>query len=253
MTNKNPHSGHRQRLRELVLQGGLESLHEHQVLEYLLTFVLPQKDTNVIAHDLIAKFGSFSKVLEANLNDLKSVKGVGNVVAHFLYNFRDFFYYYQKNNAKETSTIKTFEDAKNYVLPHLSNKLREELLLVCIDNKNKVIETKTLSKGTVNNTDVNMREITQTLINANAYNFIIAHNHPSGRCISSVEDDKFTKVAVMCSEINNIKLLDHIIVGNDGIYSYFQNHKLDEYRRNTKELVSCTPDIASRFAEYEGE
>jgi len=252
LKSNNPHSGHRKRLREQVMQSGLESLHEHQVLEYLLTFVLPQKDTNVIAHDLIQKFGSFYKVMQASLQELSSVKGVGDVVAHFLYHFRDFFYYYQKSSTKEKALIRNFEEAKRYVLPHLTNKLREELLLVCIDNKNCVIDTKILSKGTVNQAEVNMRAITEILINNNSSNFVIAHNHPDGNCRPSAEDDKFTKALTVNSEINRMKLLDHIIVGNDGIYSYYQNNKLAEYREKVKNLIVKSEEICSNFAEYEG-
>jgi len=84
MNDLNPHVGHRKRLRDQVLKGGLDALHEHQVLEYLLTFVLPQKDTNVIAHDLISKFGSFAKVIEASPKNLQKVKGIGKESARFL-------------------------------------------------------------------------------------------------------------------------------------------------------------------------
>jgi DNA repair protein RadC len=252
LKSNNPHSGHRKRLREQVLKSGLESLHEHQVLEYLLTFVLPQKDTNVIAHDLIQKFGSFYKVMQASLTELMSVNGVGEVVAHFLFNFRDFFYYYQKSSTKEKTLIRNFEEAKRYVIPHLSNKLKEELLLVCIDSKNCVIDTKVLSRGTVNQADVNMRAITEILINNNTSNFVIAHNHPDGNCRPSAEDDKFTQALTVTSEINRMKLLDHIIIGNDGIYSYYQNDKLIEYRDKVKNLIVKSEEICSNFAEYEG-
>lgn len=252
MESKNPHSGHRKRLREQVLQGGLESLHEHQVLEYLLTFVLPQKDTNVIAHDLIQKFGSFYKVMQASLQELSEVKGVGEVVAHFLFNFRDFFYYYQKSSTHEKQHIRNFEEAKRFVIPHLSNKIKEELLLVCIDNKNCVIDTKVLSKGTVNHADVDMRTITEILIKNNTANFVIAHNHPDGNCRPSAEDDKFTKAITVNSELNRMKLLDHIIIGNDGIYSYYQNDKIAEYRETVKNLIVKSQGVCSAFAEYEG-
>ena len=93
MEKNNLHSGHRDRLRKQVQTSGLDSLHEHQVLEYLLTFAIPLRDTNEIAHELINKFGSFAGVLDADVNSLKRVKGVGEVVANFLSEYKNFYFY----------------------------------------------------------------------------------------------------------------------------------------------------------------
>ena len=193
LKDNNPHSGHRKRLRDQVLKSGLDSLHEHQVLEYLLTFVLPQKDTNVIAHDLISKFGGFSKVLEADINELKKVKGVGEVVAHFLYNFRDFYFYYQRNRSSNKGKIRGFGDAKQFMMPYFAGNNNEALYAVAIDSKNKVIDVKLICEGVVDEASVNMRVLTQFLISSNATNFILAHNHPDGNCMASVADDKTTR------------------------------------------------------------
>ena len=251
MKGNNPHSGHRQRLRDQVLKGGLDAMHEHQVLEYLLTFVLPQKDTNVIAHDLISKFGGFSKVFEADLNELKKVKGVGEVVAHFLYNFRDFYFYYQKNKPSAKGSIKGLGEAKQYMMPYFVGKQVEELYVVAIDSKNRVIDTKLICEGVVNEANVNMRLITQFLISNNATNFVLAHNHPDGKCLPSVADDNTTRAVVAITEINGIRMLDHIIFGEDETYSYHHSGKLDKYREDALKLCMGKIDMQD-IAKYEG-
>ena len=251
MKDTNPHSGHRQRLRDQVLKGGLDALHEHQVLEYLLTFVLPQKDTNVIAHDLISEFGSFSKVFEADINTLKKVKGVGEVVAHFLYNFRDFYFYYQKHKSSPKGSIKGLGEAKQFMMPYFVGKNIEELYAVAIDGKNRVIDVKLICDGVVNEANVNMRVLTQFLINNNASNFILAHNHPDGGCLPSPADDATTAAVVAVTEINGIRLLDHIIIGSDNAYSYHHSGKLEIYRKEALKLC-MGQRITEDIAKYEG-
>jgi len=241
MNDLNPHVGHRKRLRDQVLKGGLDALHEHQVLEYLLTFVLPQKDTNVIAHDLISKFGSFAKVLEADLNELKNVKGVGEVVAHFLYNFKDFYFYYQKNRRSDKGRIKGLGEAKQYLMSYLTNRDQEELYVVAIDAKNRVLDTKLIARGSVNEADVNMNIITKFLLSENASSFVMGHNHPDGNCYPSIADDNLTRAIVINTEINGIRLLDHIIFGSDDTYSYYHAGKLAEYRNCAQKL--CTGQL----------
>ena len=102
---KHLHYGHRARLRERVKKEGIENFQDYQVLEYVLSFVLPYKDTNPTAHMLINKFGSFDKVLEANIEDIASVKGMGEVSASFLATLRLIFSFYQKqkNNCIDLS------------------------------------------------------------------------------------------------------------------------------------------------------
>ena len=87
MEKTNPHTGHRKRLRQQALTNGIDSMHEHQVLELMLSYLLPQKDTNPIAHNLIEKFGGFSNVFEAEINSLQKVSGVGDCVASFIHHF----------------------------------------------------------------------------------------------------------------------------------------------------------------------
>lgn len=251
MEKNNLHSGHRDRLRKQVQTSGLKSLHEHQVLEYLLTFAIPLRDTNEIAHELINKFGSFAGVLDADVNSLKRVKGVGEVVANFLSEYKNFYFYYQKHRAKTVSVVKDYNSAKRLVLPYLSNIPTEEVYVVGIDGNNKVNFTRKVSAGSENQALLNIRDVTDLLLTHGVVNFVVAHNHPSGPATPSAEDNKFTKALVFGMYLNNISLLDHIIVGVNDTYSYYHSGLLAEYEKEAERILNIPkPKIAQPRAKY---
>lgn len=247
---KNIHQGHRQRLRAMVDKKGLEGMPEHQVLEYMLSFVMPQKDTNVIAHRLIEKYGNITNVLEANQTSLAETDGIGEVVAHYLANFRNMFLYYQNSKAKNVTTLNNSREAYLYISWFLKNKLVEEMYVIGLDNKNHLLFTKKIGTGTVNKNNVSIRSIAELLVHYGATNVIVTHNHPGGVARPSAEDDRFTKALVCAMDIMDILVLDHIIINADGYYSYFISHKLQEYRDEVSKYVG-TSMIAQDHAHYE--
>lgn len=254
MEQKHLHYGHRERLRNQVKENGLESLHEHQVLEYLLTFAIPLKDTNDIAHRLINKFGSFAGVLEADVDSLKQVKGVGDVVAHFLAEYRNFYYYYQKNRPKTSYVIKDLATAKKFFMPYLSGLDTEQVYLVGIDGNNKVTHIKCVSRGVENQAHVSVREVSDIVFGLGAPNFMIAHNHPSGPCVPSAEDNKFTKSLAFAMALNNINFMDHIIIGSDGVFSYHHSGLLQDYTKEAEQILDIRGTyIAQGKAKYGGD
>lgn len=250
---KNIHAGHRQRLRDSALKHGLNSMHDHQVLEFLLTFVVPQKDTNEIAHRLINEFGSFAGVLEGEIDRLMSVKGVGEVVAHFLYNQKNFFNYYQANKliTYDDALISTYQ-TKRYFKALLSNKPSEELYLVGLDNQSKVIYCNMIERGSSNRASANIRKITNVIINNGLSNVVIAHNHPNGSCEPSAEDDRFTKKLFLALSTNDISLLDHIIVGDDDMYSYCSSGEFEKYREEYKDVITTSSKLGIKYGIGEG-
>lgn len=250
MEQKHLHYGHRERLRKQVSESGLEPMHEHQVLEYLLTFVIPQKDTNGLAHLLIEEFGSLAGVMEADVTALKRVKGVGDVVAHFLAEFRDFYYYYQKHRSKTIKVIKDLSTAKQFVLPLLTNLKKEEVYLIGIDGNNKVISAKQVATGSSNQANINTRLVMDAIISQGLPNFIVAHNHPYGMAIPSAEDNKFTKAIAFGVAITNVHFLDHLIVGTDGVYSYHHSGMLDDYKREAGRVLNINVGLAQNSAVY---
>ena len=226
----NEHSGHRSRVRDRVRKEGLENFQNYQVLEYALTFVIPYKDTNVLAHKLINKFGSFMGVLEADEEDLKSVEGMGEVSAHFLANLLKIYNYYERDKVKQVTIIDSPDKSYNYVKQFLIGKLVEEMYVVCITPKNKIVGVTKITEGTNTEAPVSIRQITDKMAKTKVSNIIVAHNHPKGKALPSKDDDEFTKALVTTLCINGGHLLDHIIIGEDDFYSYRQSGLIDDYR-----------------------
>ena len=234
----NEHSGHRERLRQRVRKESLDNFFDYQVLEYALTFVIPYKDTNVIAHNLIAKFGSFSGVLEAREEELATIDGMGSVSAHFLANLLKIFHYYEQDRAKKITTIMSPAQGREYVKQFLSDKLVEEMYMVCLSPSSKVVAVEKISEGTSGEANVSIRKITDKLGKTNVNSAIVAHNHPKGKAEPSKADDKFTKALVTTLAINGCHLVDHIIIAeNNEFYSYRNNGLIDKYKNEIAELI----------------
>lgn len=235
---KNIHSGHRDRLRKLAHNVGLNKMQEHQALELLLTYVIPQRDVNPLAHALINKFGSFSGVLDASKEDLMTVKGVGEKTAYFLSGLKDFFFLYKENKLDAKQTIKNTKDAVDFISHVLTDKLHEEMYVICIDGLNNVKKCELINKGNSNSVSINIRKITEIVLSSNTHNIILCHNHPNGSSKPSLADDKLTKTLLTSLTLNNIHFLDHIIIGSDDFYSYYLSGKLEMYKREIKHLFS---------------
>jgi len=246
----NEHAGHRSRLRERVRKEGLDNFQDHQVLEYALTFVIPYKDTNLIAHRLINRFGSFSGVLEADEEDIASVQGMGEVSAHFLANLAKIYGFYQKDKVKHITEIIGPQSSYNFVKGFFTNKSIEEMYVVCLSASNKIVAVEKISEGTDNEASVSIRKIMDKMSKSKVSNIIIAHNHPKGNSTPSEEDNKFTKALVTATCINGCHLIDHLIVGEEGFYSYREARALEEYKREISYLISGVK-IAQPMAKYE--
>lgn len=246
----NEHAGHRERIRDRVRKEGLKNFQDYQVLEYVLTFAIPYKDTNEIAHRLIGKFGSFYGVLEADEEDLAQIKGMGQSSAHFIANLRNIFHYYEFDRSKRVAKIIGPGGAKDYIKPFLVNKLIEEMYVVCLTPKNKIVSVEKISEGTNNETNVSIRLIVDKMSKSKVSNVIVAHNHPKGKAHPSFNDDKFTKALATTLTITGCHLLDHIIIGEDNdYYSYREHARLEDYIKEAAELV-CMPAVSQPCAEY---
>lgn len=215
----NDHEGHRQRLKERFLESGIDDFEPHNVLELLLFYAVPRKDTNLLAHDLINKFGSLSAVLEANPKDLMKVDGVGKNTATFLSMIPQIARKYFEDKTKEDVIIRSCADLGKYLIPKYIGRTSEALMLIAMDGKNKILSCKVVSEGDVSSARVSKRKIMEEAIRVNAAQIALAHNHPSGILIASAEDIDMTNgIKDMLAHVG-IRFFDHIIVSNDNFIS----------------------------------
>lgn len=217
------HAGHRQRLKERFLKDGLDNFEEHQVLELLLFYGIPQRDTNEIAHELIKKFGSLPKVLEATPKELMDVKYVGDNVSTLFKLITAVARYYQVSCAMREEILTTIEACGKYLVPFFYQRPNETVFLLCLDAKCKVLCCEKVGEGGVNSAGVPIRKIVELALKANATSAILAHNHPSGLAIPSGEDIQTTRRVALALDAVEIGLVDHIIVADNDWTSLLQS------------------------------
>lgn len=218
------HDGHRQRLRERFLKEGLDSFDEHQVLELLLFYSLPRKDTNNIAHELIKRFGSLSAVLEAPVSELKLVPDIGDSSAFLMSFIAAFSRYYMINRSQSVGEcLTTVESWCNCLMPYFLGKTNEVVYLLCLDAKGKRLGCKEVSEGSVNTAGVQVRKLVETALNIKASFVVLAHNHPNGVAIPSAEDISTTKQIATALRAVDVTLLDHIVFADNDSVSLSQS------------------------------
>ena len=223
------HKGHRQRLKTRFQQEGLDNFTEVQALELLLFYCIPQKDTNPIAHDLIRHFGSLSQVLEAPIEELTKVNGIGENAALLLKLVTEMGRYYLVNRSQQFTALPTLDDCADYLVPRFFGRRVETVFLLCLDAKCKVLCCKEVGEGSVNSAGISIRKIVELALGANATSVVLAHNHPSGVALPSPEDIQTTKRLSAALQAVDIYLSDHIIVADDDHISMVQSgYRFDE-------------------------
>ena len=219
---KNKHAGHRQRMKQRFLNEGLTSFNEHQVLELLLYYGLPQGDTNNMAHDLIERYGSLPAVLEADYEDLRQVKGLGAHTALLLTLMPDLWRYYQLARGKPRDVIRNRKELAEYVTKLFIGESYELFYLVCLDARNKVTRAVKINEGTLDTVGIEPRLVVETALRYKARNVILAHNHPGGSLKPSAADTYLTSQLALALAGLGIGVLDHFIVVNDTYLSFLE-------------------------------
>ena len=229
MPDTSIHKGHRERLKKRFLEEGLDSFTDIQVLELLLFYVIPRRDTNPIAHALLNRFGSLTQVLEAPVEELKKVDGIGPEAAAFLNLIPAAGRYYLVDKTVQSKVLKTIEQCGEYLLPFFFGRKVETVFLLCLDAKCKVLCCKEVGEGSVNSAGISIRKIVETALGANATAVVLSHNHPSGVAIPSMEDIQTTRRIAAALRAVDVHLVDHIVVADDDYVSMIQSgHRFDE-------------------------
>ena len=219
MDKNNPHNGHRSRVREKILAGGLEGFRHHEILEFLLFHTVPQRDTNPMAHKLISVFCSFENVLEASADELMSKGGLSLNSAVLISSLRDIFSQYAKAKNSKKSINSTTEMVELF-RPFVVTQTSERLIAAFFDSGLRLKSIKEFGSGQENGLRFNAKDILREAISFNAYSVAIAHNHPVSTRLPSKEDINTTSDIKNQLEYFDIKLIEHIIFGTDGTFSF---------------------------------
>ena len=217
------HDGHRQRLKDRYLRDGLDGFTEIQMLELLLFYAIPVRDTNPLAHELLDRFGSLGKVLDAPMEKLMEVNGVKEHAATLLKLTKDMARCYEVSKTKEETCLTTIEACGNYLKPFFKGRRNETVFLLTLDAKLKVLNCNEVGEGSVNSANVPIRRVVEIALAEGASTVVLAHNHPSGIAVPSHEDVATTRRLATALSAVDVVLADHIVVADDDYVSMVQS------------------------------
>lgn len=215
------HEGHRMRKKEWVAEHGFDTLPSHELLEIMLYYAIPRADTNELAHTLIERFGNISGVVEAPMEELQEVPGIGFSAALYLKMFSSVMRACNIEKAGKDIYLKDRDAMRKYVISLFDGKSGENLYCICISKAQKVFFTKLLATGFVDRVDAPISGIVKTAVAKNAGSIILAHNHPYGFPLFSHEDCRFTERAAAALSTVGIDLVDHYLVAEGECVSFY--------------------------------
>lgn len=219
MNSENNHKEHRQRLKARYHREGLDNFEDHNILELLLFFGIPYKDTNNLAHELLNRFGSLSGVLEASREELMNVNGIGENAATLLNLIPALSRKYLEDKVDEKAPMNSCSAVGNYLIAKYRFRQDEVFSMVCLDQSCRLISWEIISSGTINVTAVNSRKVIEAAMKTSANAVVLAHNHPNGLAVPSGDDIKSTMALVEALNIIGVRVLDHIIISGEDFVS----------------------------------
>ena len=227
--NEKDNQGHRERIKEKFLKNGIDGFAEYEILELLLTYCIPRKDTKPIAKDLLNKFKTLDNVFKADFDKLSVIDGLGNNSIAFLKLIGDLpsiIYKDELKNKKliDRETLKILN--KDILLNYLRNKIGyeeiEKFYVIYLSSSNEVIEFEENSVGTLDRSSVYPREIYKKIINLNAKSVILAHSHPSDNITPSKSDIELTNEIAKGLKNFGALLIEHIIITKNSYFSFLE-------------------------------
>ncbi len=218
--DKNIHKDHRKKVREKFYECGFQGMASHNILEMLLFFGIPYKDTNSMAHELIEKFGSLSGVFEAKRSDLLQIKGMTENAACLISMILPLYRKYSEDLGKRRKTFSNTKEIVDFLQPlYLDNNNIERVYVLCFDSKGSLITYRMINEGDINSSDFDYRKISALVLETNAASVIVSHNHPHGIASPSLQDIEVTKSLFRFLLTLKVKLEDHLIITDDEYFS----------------------------------
>lgn len=227
----NLHDGHRDRMRNRFLQEGPDGFADHEILEMLLYGTIPRGDTNVIAHQLLREFGSFSNLLEAVPQEIVNSAGVGLKTAVNLSLLHEVFRRYQREKLRQKPALTSVARVAEYCHALLANCPTERFYMVCLDSRRNVVHTVKMTEGTVSEASLSPRTVVEVALRYQSTGVVFCHNHPRGCIRPSFEDIRLTTDLKRILLPLGVQVVDHIIVGDNRFYSFYENDMLREQQK----------------------
>ena len=209
------HQGHRKRMKNSLISGN-HRFEDHQLLEMLLFYSIPRRDTNELAHKLIRECGSLKEVLYAPPEKITAIDGIGIETATQLVLLREIYRRVRKNKYGTREEFDTLTKVGELALSYFDGDKNERVSAMLFDNKMHLLDIVELSRGGANSAPFDKRELARVALLHNATRVILAHNHPSGDTLPSTHDRMANQGAESALEAVGITLIEHLIVSDVG-------------------------------------
>ncbi len=221
--------GHRKRLRDKFIKSGLKGFHDYEIIELLLSLGTPRKDCKQQAKEAIKKFKTLRGVLEASPEELQQIDGIGAHSAFGIKLMQAVAREFLKEKIIDKPIYKSSQDVFDYLYHSMRDLKKEIFKVIYLNSQNQIIETEDLFEGTINSSAISTREVIEGAIKYNSASLIFVHNHPSGNPEPSQSDKAITRDLVYAGTIMRIRVLDHIIIGDNRYFSFAGEGLIGEY------------------------
>ena len=239
--SENIHEGHRSRLKERFLEEGIDAFEPHNILELLLFYSIPRKDTNEIAHDLLENFGTLQGVFDADINDLIKVNGIKENSATLLKLVPAIARAYATDKYSSNFIFDTAEKIGYFFLDKYIGEKNEIIYLLLLNNRFEMIDIVKLHEGSVNSAQVSPRKVLDLVVKHNASMIVLAHNHPNGNAYPSMEDIETTSDLMSTFSMVDVRLLEHFVVSKNDYYPIINStENLKYYNKDNRDFFRRT-------------
>ncbi len=239
--------GHRRRLRERFLTSGLNGLQDYEVVELLLSLGTPRKDCKQAAKDAIRKFGGLRGVLEAAPEELAEIEGIGPHNAFGIRLMREVAKAFLAARLEDRPFVASSAEVFDYLSVAMRGLRNEVFKVLHLDAANHVIAVEDLPAGTVNASAVSVRSVVESALRRHSVSLVVAHNHPSGTVNPSLADKALTRELVQAARLVNVRVLDHLVVGDNRFYSFAGEGLIEEYEAEaTRQQMKGAAELRRR-------
>ena len=221
--------GHRKRLRDRFIKSGIGGFHDYEIVELLLTLGSPRRDCKKQAKEALKKFKDLRGVLEAPLEELQQIKGIGPHNAFGIKLVQEVARKFLREKIIDKPVYKSSQEIFDY-LYHSMRDLKKELFKVLyLNSQNQIIDTGDLFEGTITGSAISPRQVMESALKNDAVSLVFAHNHPSGNPEPSQNDKQITRDLVYAAAILQVKVLDHLIIGDNRYFSFAVEGLIEQY------------------------
>ncbi len=236
----NIHEKHRQRMKQKFLEGNIATLADHELLEILLYYSIKQANTNPTAHNLINQFGNLLNMFKSNINQLTHVAGIGESSALLIKLAYELGQRAANPIRKKKEYVKSLSTAEQFLNNNYKKDGNEQLIVACLAPDGFVLNTYSVSGGGMSKVEVQLRTITNFILNNNCERVLISHNHPYAKPYPSDEDIAMTHRLLNSCILNDVDVIDHIIVSPEGNYSFTASGLMEQVKEDVCQMLHRT-------------